>query len=386
MANEESLREQAVLLYLAGKSQSDISVELNRSRTWVYKWISRYNTGSPVWQESHSRAPHHNANQTSSLMEELVVSTRLRLESSPHLESGAYSIWHDISDQGKEPPSIATINRILKRHGLVKSKIRYERSGIEYPEPPLNMHQMDLIGPRYIGGGQRFYLLTIISNDTRYAGVYPIPDKSALEVTRSVVSFWKYYSVPDFLQLDNELSFKGSNRHPRALGTLLRTAMSLNVTPMFIPVSEPWRNGVVERFNQKVGNTLLLQRHEDFKELLRHSSEFMAAHNFRHHYSTLGHKTPSRISRDLDMPMCPLPGDYEVCVKPELDCNNLNKIHFIRLVRSDLTINVLNTDVKVIPSLMHTYVDVVLLVNEHRLLIKQDGKIRQSEEFVMPVV
>lgn len=243
---------------------------------------------------------------------------------------------------------------------------------------------MDLIGPRYIRGGQRYFLLTIISNDTRHAGVYPILSKSGTDITKSVVAFWKSYTVPDFLQMDNELSFKGSNRHPRGLGMLLRTILSLNVTPIFIPVCEPWRNGVIERFSQKVERTLLTQEHKSFEDLQRHAMEFINTHNQLHHYSTIGHKTPLQLDLELEVPIVPLDDDYQVDERPELDCFNLNEIHFMRLVRSDLSISILNTDIAVIPELMHTYVEAVLLINEHSLLIKQDGTTKQCIEFVMP--
>jgi putative transposase len=49
--------------------------------------------------------------------------------------------------------------------------------------------------------------------------------------------------------MDNEMSFRGSNRYPRSLGIVLRLALSQGVTPIFIPPSEPWRNGVIEKFN-----------------------------------------------------------------------------------------------------------------------------------------
>ena len=82
----------------------------------------------------------------------------------------------------------------------------------------------------------------------------------------------------------------------------------------------------------------------------------------------------------------PLNSDYEVSERPALDSDNLNEIHFVRLVRSDLTINVLNTEIRVDPVLMYTYVEAQLLVNDHILLIKRDGKIIQTVEFIMPVV
>ena len=386
MAKEEALREGALAMRQHGKSVSEIARELNHSRQWVYKWLSRYSNGQSDWSSSISNAPRTRPNKTPSPLVDEVKAARLELERSPHHESGAYAIFHHLKEKGIEPPSVATINRILKQHGLVREKVSYKKSGLDYPEAPVNLHIMDLIGPCYLRGGARYYLLTIISNDTRHAGVYPILSKSSKGVTRSVVSFWKSYSLPDFLQMDNELSFKGSNRHPRGLGLLLRTAIGLNVTPIFIPVSEPWRNGVIERFNQKVERTLLLQEHKNFDELLIHSGEFMEMHNQTHHYSTLSHKTPCQLDADMGIPVNPLRQDYEVGERPQLDDRNLNEIHFIRLVRSDLKINVLNTEIHVSPKLLHTYVDACLLLNEHRLLIRQDGTTVESVDFIMPLI
>lgn len=384
MANEEALREQAIAMISQGISVAEISRRLGRSREWVYKWKKRHADGSEQWSASHSRAPKRKPKQTSESLERQIVETRIRLDASPYLESGAYAIWHDMSDRGVAPPSVATINRILGRHGMTRKKIRYTKSDLDYPEMPFHTQVMDLIGPRHLRGGQRFYLLNIICNDTRRAGVYPILSKSGMDVTRSVVDFWKSYTVPDFLQMDNELSFKGSNRHPRGLGLLLRTALSLNVTPRFIPVSEPWRNGVIERFNQKVEKTLLLQEHASFDDLTRHAREFMEVHNNAHHYSTMGHKTPLQLVEELGVPIMPLRADYKVGQRPMLDDRNLNEIHFIRLVRSNLSIDVLNTEINITPELTHTYVEAMLLINEHQLQIRHNNKLYQTIEFLMP--
>lgn len=99
----------------------------------------------------------------------------------------------------------------------------------------------------------------------------------------------------------------------------------------------------------------------------------------------MGHKTPLQLDQELDVPMVHLNADYQVDERPELDPCNLNEIRFIRLVRSDLNISVLNTEIAVIPELMHTYIEAVLLINEHSLLIKQDGTTKQSIEFIMPL-
>lgn len=383
---EEELRKQAVAMVGQGVGVTEVAKRLGKSRQWVYKWIERSSTGDSDWNISHSNTPHSIANKTGKDIETAVVRTRRALDSDPHKESGAYPIIHELRRQGIEPPSVATINRILRKHGLTRSRQHYVKSGIDYPEDPLNMQLMDLIGPRYLRGGNRFYLLNIISNDTRHAGVFPILSKSADDITRSVVSFWKSYSVPDFLQLDNELSFKGSNRHPRGLGLLMRTALDLDVTPRFIPVGEPWRNGVIERFNQKVERTLLTQEHKDFDDLMRHSEQFVEVHNSEHHYSTMNHRTPIQSDLASSLPVNPLDMNYTVKERPEIDPWNLNEITFVRLVRSDCLINVLNTTIEVNSALMHTYVEATLCINDHCLQIRQEGKLRQSMRFIMPVI
>lgn len=385
MAKEEVLRARAVSMFTQGQSVSDIAKTLGRSRQWVHKWINRSQSDSSDWSQSLSTAPHYVPNKVSLSMEEQVISARQQLLASPYHEAGAYAILHQLQGNGITPPSVATINRILKRNGLVTKKVRRSKSGLDYPEEPIDMHVMDLIGPRYLHGGGRFYMLTIISNDTRHAGVYPIPTKSGENITQSVIRFWQSYSLPCFLKLDNELSFRGSNRHPRGLGLLLRTALSLNVVPIFIPVSEPWRNGVIERFNQKVEGTLLTQEHNSFEELCSHAQQFVQTHNQEHHYSTMGHKTPAELDQEQACFIKPLSPDYQLCERPPLDSGNLNEIRFIRLVRSDLTVNVLNTVIPVKKELMYTYVEAVLLVNEHRLLLRQDNQVVQSVEFVMPL-
>lgn len=72
--------------------------------------------------------------------------------------------------------------------------------------------------------------------------------------------------------------------------------------------------------------------------------------------------------------------------RPPIDTYNLNEITFIRLVRSDCIITVLNTEIKVDTSLMHTYVEAAVCMNDHRIAICQDGKLKQIEEFAMPVI
>jgi hypothetical protein len=71
-------------------------------------------------------------------------------------------------------PALWTINRILKRHGLV-IKARYQPRGIPYPRRvptrPNGVHQLNLVGPCYLEGGRRFYGVHRIDAYSRAVGV-----------------------------------------------------------------------------------------------------------------------------------------------------------------------------------------------------------------------
>jgi putative transposase len=62
-----------------------------------------------------------------------------------------------------------------------------------------------------------------------------VPSKQAPDVVDALVEGWQKLGCPRYLQMDNELSFGGSNRHPRSFGILLRLCLYLGVEVVFIP-------------------------------------------------------------------------------------------------------------------------------------------------------
>jgi len=61
----------------------------------------------------------------------------------------------------------------------------------------------------------------------------------------------------NLLQVDNEMVFWGSTRYPRGMGCLIRLCLNNRCSPVFIPTSEPWRNGIVEKFNDHLQDKCL---------------------------------------------------------------------------------------------------------------------------------
>lgn len=381
MEDELILRQQAVEQYLKGIAVSDIAQKLGRSRQWVHKWITRYGQGGlDTWYLSKSTAPKQTHNKISPKVEELVINVRKTLAGRRYSQTGALSIMYEIKRLGLKPPSIPTINRILKRNNLINTSIVKQKKGIKYPNYFTLVQQMDLVGPRYLSGGSRFYFQNIIDIENHHVGVYPIKDKSSQTIAQRLAQFWTIYGIPDYLQMDNELSFRGSNRYPRSFGIVIRLALSQGVTPIFIPPSEPWRNGVIEKFNSNLAKYFFsAQMFTSYEDLEKKTLEFADFHNQNHRYSIQGGKTPNQIKSISE--------EYKlghINMKDPIPMVD-GSVIFIRFIRSDRKLSILQTSFIVKKELIYTYVIAEIVVDQHVLLVKQDCYIHHVFPFVMPV-
>lgn len=301
MEQEEILRQEAVRLHLQGTSTASICEQLNRTRQWVHKWLKKYaESQENDWYKSGSNIPKNIRSKTTESLEQTVIEIRQRLSSNPYAQKGAIHILYEFERLGINPPSIATINRILQRNNLIEKAVVKRQKTTEYPTYFSGVQQMDLIGTKYLKGGFRFYFYNIIDTENHFASVYPIINKTAESITSCVIDFWRTYQMPDFLQMDNELSFRGSNRHPRGLGLLMRMALHCGVSPLFIPVAEPWRNGIIEKFNDNVLKYFFnTQTFSSLEELQKRAKEFAAFHNENHRYSSQGNRTPNQMLKEI---------------------------------------------------------------------------------------
>jgi len=59
-------------------------------------------------------------------------------------------------------------------------------------------------------------------------------------------------------------------------------------------VSEPWRNGYIEKFNDTLDKNFFRKvNFENFNQFCKDSDEFIEYHNNNYRYSPLGGKTPN---------------------------------------------------------------------------------------------
>ena len=103
---------------------------------------------------------------------------------------------------------------------------------------------------------------SFLQSQQRRPGYRPLCDQSGTEQSwantlNAIWSTWCRLGFPQNVQVDNELVFYGSRQYPRGMGILIRLCLLHDVQPWFIPMAEPWRNGVIEKFNDHYQNGFL---------------------------------------------------------------------------------------------------------------------------------
>ena len=381
----EKERQQAIERYIMGQSPSAICASMGYSREWFYKWLRRFETGDPDWFRNRLRRPHGHPASTSPELEAQVVTVR-RYLAEQGLFHGDQAIRWELEDRGVHPlPSVRTIGRILARKGLTqRRKGRYEPKGKKYPAPmgrrPGEVHQSDFVGPRYLKGPIRFYSLNSVDVSTGRCAVQPVLQRGGQRAVDAVWASWCRLGMPRHQQVDNAMVFYGSPSHPRGMGSLIRLCLHHDIEAWFIPVGEPWRNGVVEKFNSQWQDKFLRRIEMDSSEkLFRESLRFEERHNSRYRYSKLGGKTPQaaleasglklRFPPTPEAPRHPLP-------KPDR-----GRYHLLRFVRSDGLLDVFGEKFAAPPEAIYEYVRLTIDVNTQRLLVYLDGQLIDEHNY-----
>jgi hypothetical protein len=270
----------------------------------------------------------------------------------------------------------------------VREKKKYASSGKPYPDVKKifsdSIHQADIVGPRYIKDDGRFYSLNVVDLETHLSSIYPCRTKSDEDMAQGLISTWKNIGKPDFIQFDNELSFRGSNRYPRSLGLVIRMCLALGVQVIFIPVGEPWRNGVVEKF-QDVFDKMFYrsQFFDSFMHLKQEAHIFNTFRNSNHHCTALQGKTPLQYIAFEDIYICKLKGDV-VLKKIDFSLHD-GYIHLIRFIRSDLQLNVYGEKFRMPKRAMYEYVVATICTDIHTLQVRIDTELIDAFEYPIPI-
>ena len=356
------------------------------SRDWLYKWIGRFDPRDPSWAEELTRRPASSPTRTSDDTEERVLKLRDELVLGD-LFCGAEAIrWEMEARKLSSVPGVRTINRVLRRHAVEPQRRngRYVPKGKRYPalkaSAPSAVHQSDFVGPCYLHGPIRFYSLHSIDLATGRCAVQPLLHRDAQSTINGFWASWSRLGMPRHQQVDNDAAFYGSERHPRGLGPLIRLCLLHGIEAWFIPPAEPWRNGVVEHFNDRWQTHGPLQREvSDVTMLDTESLRFEARHNARYRYSKLRGQTPDaalaatrvqlRLPPNEAAPRHPLP-------KPDA-----GRYHLVRFIRHDGTLNVFGERFPVPPEAHFEYVRATVDVVRQRLTVSLDDRVIDEHQY-----
>jgi hypothetical protein len=246
-----------------------------------------------------------------------------------------------------------------------------------------NIHQADLLGPRYIKGDGRFYSLNVMDLYSHRVFLHPQRTKHDQGVAWGLIRCWKTMGMPDFLQVDNQLCFRGSNRHPRSFGIVLRLCLLLGIEVVFIPIGEPWRNGTVESFNDTYNRRFFrTQWFRSYRHLRSQSKKFELFHNRNHRYSCLKGKTPLQLFQEVGfVPILPLP-KFKL---PKLDYIPDGTISLIRFIRSDQRLDVFGEPFELPKALVYSYVRAKIVTKLHQIQVYLGEELVATLPYQLPL-
>ncbi len=394
MKDELSLRHQAIRMRLAGESVLLICRTLQRSTVWFHKWWQRYLELGTEGLYDLTRANHQVVNRTPPQIERIVLSIRRRLAAHATPQTryafvGAATIQTELRALGYMPvPTLRTIERILQRAHLTSPRLhlarRLPRSA--YPGPQAQdsnqLHQIDLVGPRYLPGNQTKYYFAVCK-DAYDQAVYPelLTGTKLEQLLPFLVHAWQYLGLPELVQFDNGRSFYGGGRWSRSLNRLVRLVLRLGIQPIFIPEARPQRNGSVENFNGWFQTRLLRQPFASAAALRREVRRLVQMTNEQHVHQHLGFKTPVQFRRSKRLRQ--LPANFTVNFDKIPVATG--KIMFLRWVPPQGYVDILGESVKIGRRYRFQYVKVMLYTPKPILKVYLNGHLIKQIPFQLRI-
>lgn len=280
--------------------------EFGISRPTGYRWRRRYEeAGSVAGLKERSRRPQSCPWQTEWDREERVVELR------QEWGWGAKKIAILLGEEGR-PLAVSTINRILKRRGLVgeaerqpAAVERFERSA------PNELWQMDGKG-EYTASDGTCYPLSILDDHSRYAvGLFGLRVLGAEEVQRCLVRTFERYGVPEALLMDHGSPW-WSTTNGYGLTRLSVWLLEQGIRLHYGRVRHPQTQGKVERFHRTLAEAV---RHRGRPQWLGEWPGWLEAfqrnYNEQRPHEALGMRRPRERYRPSPRRYDPHPPEWE---------------------------------------------------------------------------
>jgi transposase InsO family protein len=352
MINKASVSERQTMIHLlrSGQTPAEVATTLKRSLAWVYKWRKRY-FEQQAWEalQERSRAPRRRPRQIAEAIRQAICQARSELEAEA-TEPGKLSYIGAAAVQArlrrmkiKPLPNQRTIERVLKAAGMTRPRPSPAKTTVVYPQlqpqQPQQLVQVDIV-PHFLPGGASVACFNAIDVVSHYPTGQPLASRRSEDAAHFLLQVWQELGIPDYTQVDNEACFSGGFTHAAVLGKVVRLALLVGTELSFSPLRHPESNGTVERFHQDYNHHVWDKLDlPDLAAVQRHSPDFFAAYRHSEHILALAGRCPAHVH--FEPPGRRFPSDFRLPKQLPLTAG---KVHFMRLVKPDRTISLLNLD------------------------------------------
>lgn len=360
--SEQALRREAIRRHMKGEDRQAICDDLQRSLRWFDKWWAAYCHNPQIDFASGSRAPHTSPQTTDRTVVSAVVSVRRTLEAATTPETrygliGPRAIQAHLEALDIEPPSVATIQRILQSHGLTHPRGAGKDLAF-YPWPEAwtvnAIHATDII-TRHVRGGEEIQNFHTIDHFSHAAFLSQHADKNSVSSSEHLLATWSKLGRPYLHQFDNEGSFCGGYTHPRVLGRVVRLCLFCGIEPLFTPYYEPKRNYQIERFHSLWDQAFWSR--QQFRNVAHVRREVPLFEHWYHHVyrpPALAGQTADQVRRGVAVVR--LTSELRRLIPPGRLPITAGRIHFMRRVDASGQIELLNEAWGVGPKWIGEYV------------------------------
>ena len=247
---------QSLMKFAAKNGVSKASRKYNKSRSYIYFWLSRWD-GSVESLACQSRRPHAHPNQHTAEELKLIRDMRRR---NPNL--GMVELWHRLRQRGytRRPESLFRVMRKMGMFPPVKPQNPYKPKPYEQMTYPGERVQIDVkVVPRKCIADPelRLFQYTAIDEFTRLRFLAAYPEQSTYSSADFLQKAYKWYGRRgihvECVQTDNGFEFTNRfSNTKRHLPTLFEaTATNLGIRHKLIRPYTPRHNGKVERSHRE---------------------------------------------------------------------------------------------------------------------------------------
>jgi len=295
-----------------GRSHREVARRAGVSKAWVTKLVARYREGGEPALEPRSRRPRSCPHAVAPDMQQAIRELRHQLDAAGY-DSGPQTIAHHLRLLHPEIPSLATIWRILKRHGLItpqpqkQPRCSFKRFEADLPN---QMWQADFTHWQ-LADGSGVEILNYLDDHSRLLLACDAFDTvKGLDVVEVFYAATDAYGLPASLLTDNGAVFTARSRHGK--GLLESELERLGIRYTNSRPYHPQTCGKVERFHQTLKRYLAKQAPAPSLAVLQLQLDTLRAYYNDHRPHRALHGTTPLVAYNARLKAHPSPAEPAV--------------------------------------------------------------------------